>query len=381
MNTEPEYNTKLKYNTESFKFSADKGIKKSDSLDTLAQLVTEPQNSSKKEDNIKLIPCTHEDDKETLQKRAYRKYISTALSLRLVDASKINPKSSLKKSYFNSYHCCSVIAIHSSGKVKGSYCKNRWCMVCNSIRTAVLIHKYMPIIEDWDDKYFVTLTLKNVKGRDLQKTIKQMTKTVTEIKATIRQRHVRGKNDRYIGLRKLECTYNPNTNEYHPHFHFIIEGYDNAHELYYKWIEKTKTARYKGQDIKRADDNSAKELFKYFTKITTSIKNKKGDVLDVKIYADAMDVIFNSIKGMRTFQHFGFKQKKKVLAEDFIPIEMDGDPIVSTAKWIQELSDWAEDNGELLSGFIVKKETENLVKKKMIVRDNFHTKQIKLFKK
>lgn len=374
--------TKIKVNDKSIKYEPYKGLKndvvKVSSLDTLAQLVTSCANDAKKNDDIKLIPCTHEDDKETLQKRAYRKYISHALSLRLVDASKINPKSTLEKSYFNSYHCCSTIAIHSSGKVKGNYCKNRWCAVCNSIRTAVLIHTYMPIIEKWDDKYFVTLTLKNIKDRELRNTIYEMNKTTTKIKSTIRQRHVRGKGERYLGLRKLECTYNPNTDEYHPHFHFIINGYDNAHELYYRWIELTATAKYKGQDIKQADDNSTKELFKYFTKITTPIKDKKGNVIDHKIYADAMDVIFNSIKGMRTFQHFGFKQKKKVKAEDFAPLENSRDPVVSTAKWIQELADWAEDNGELLSGYIIKKETEKLVKNKIIVRDNFHTKQIKL---
>lgn len=367
------------FNTDSFKSDLIKSDKKGVSLDTLAQLGTSCANDAKKDEEIKLVPCTHEDDKETLQKRAYRKYISHALSLRLVDASKINPKSTLKKSYFNSYHCCSTIAIHSSGKVKGNYCKTRWCMVCNSIRTAVLIHKYMPIVEQWDDKYFVTLTLKNIKERDLRPTINQMQKTINGIKNTVRQRYKRGKGERFLGLRKLECTYNPNTDEYHPHFHFIINGSDNANELFYKWIDKTATAKYKGQDIKQADDNSTKELFKYFTKVTTPIKNKKGEIIDHKIYADAMDVIFNSIKGLRTFQYFGFKQNK-VKAEDFVPLEMDGDPIVSSAKWVQELADWAEDNGELLSGYILKKETQKLVKNKIIVRDNFHTKQLKIFK-
>lgn len=367
------------FNTDSFKSDLKKSDKKGVSLDTLAQLVTSCANDAEKDDKLKLVPCTHEDDKETLQKRAYRKYISHALSLRLVDASKINPKSTLKKSYFNSYHCCSTIAIHSSGKVKGNYCKTRWCMVCNSIRTAVLIHKYMPVVEQWEDKYFVTLTLKNVKARYLRETINSMTKTVTKIKNTIRLRHHRGKGERYVGLRKLECTYNADTDEYHPHFHFVIDGYDNAHELYHRWIELTATAKYGGQDIREADDNSTKELFKYFTKVTTPIKGKKGEIIDHKIYADAMDVIFNSIKGLRTFQHFGFKQNK-AKAEDFIPLELNGDPIVSTAKWIQELADWAEDNGELLSGYIVKKETEKLVKNKIIVRDNFHTKQLKIFK-
>lgn len=350
--------------------------KKDVQLDTLAQLATRPQ----KDEEIQLIPCTHESDKKTLQKRAYRKFINTALSLRLVDASKINPKSTLQKSYFNSYHCCKTIAIHSSGKVKGSYCKNRWCLVCNSIRTAVLIHKYMPIIEDWQDKYFVTLTLPNCNGEDLRATIDQMQKTITQIKKTIQKRSERGKGDPFVGVRKLECTYNPKTNKYHPHYHFVIDGHDNASELYHKWLEKTPTAKAVAQDIRPADDNSSKELFKYFTKVVTTIKDKDGNVKDAKIYADAMDVIFNSIKGLRTFQNFGFKTKKEVLAEDFVPAELSGDPIVSEANWVQELADWAEENGNLLSGYIPLEKTKRLVKKKIVVRDNFHTRQIKIFK-
>ena len=364
--------TKIEINTYRIKSSK---REKRISLDTLAQLAT----SSKKEDDIKLIPCTHESDKKTLQKRAYRKYINTSLSLRLVDASKINPKSTLEKSYFNSYHCCKTIAIHSSGKVKGNYCKNRWCLVCNSIRTAVLIHKYMPVVEDWNDKYFVTLTLPNCDGRDLRATIDEMQKVITQIRKVIQKRYQRGKGEKFIGVRKLECTYNPKTNKYHPHYHFVIDGHDNASELLNIWLKKVPAAKAVAQDIRPADDNSSKELFKYFTKVVTTIKDKEGNVKDAKIYADAMDVIFNSIKGLRTFQNFGFKTKKEVLAEDFVPVELSGDPIVSEANWVQELADWAEESGELLSGYIPLEKTKKLVSKKIIVRDNFHTRQIKIF--
>lgn len=372
MNKKPLINTKVVELPQKGKSSASE---KCVSLDTLAQLAT----SSKKEDDIKLIPCTHESDKKTLQKRAYRKYINTSLSLRLVDASKINPKSTLQKSYFNSYHCCKTIAIHSSGKVKGNYCKNRWCLVCNSIRTAVLIHKYMPVVEDWNDKYFVTLTLPNCDGRDLRATIDEMQKVITQIRKVIQKRYQRGKGEKFIGVRKLECTYNPKTNKYHPHYHFVIDGHDNASELLNIWLKKVPAAKAVAQDIRPADDNSSKELFKYFTKVVTTIKDKNGDIKDAKIYADAMDVIFNSIKGLRTFQNFGFKTKNEVLAEDFVPAELSGDPIVSEAVWVQELADWAEENGELLSGYIPLEKTKRLVNKKIIVRDNFHTRQIKIF--
>lgn len=353
---------------------------KKGSLDTLAQLGTSCVSHAKKDDKLSMIPCTHEDDKSTLKKRAYRKLISSYLSLRLVDASRINPKSSLQKAYYNTYHCCSTIAIHASGKVIGSYCKNRWCLVCNSIRTAVLINNYMPIIEDWNDKHFVTLTLKNCKGDVLRPTIDGMQKVFVKVKATIRKRYQRGKGDAFIGLRKLECTYNPVSDEYHPHFHFIINGSDNASELYYRWIDLVPGVNPDAQDIREADDNSVRELFKYFTKLVSKVKDNDGQVIDKKVYADAMDVIFNSIKGLRTFQYFGFKMKKVADSEDFEGLKNSSDPVISYAKWFRDMSDWMEDNGDLLSGYIPSDDTLKLVKKDLIVRSNYHTKQTLLFK-
>lgn len=366
------------FNTDSFKFSRGKN---SVPLDTLAQLATPPQKEGLNghiDPKIELVPCTLESDKKTLQKRAYRNYVSTPLALRLVDASKINPKSTLEKSYFNTYHCCSTLAIHSTGKVVGNYCKNRWCIVCNSIRTAVLIHKYMPIIDEWDDKHFVTLTLPNCKDFELKSTIKLMQKNFNQIRKVLQKRYQRNKSDKLVGLRKLECTYNSTRDDFHPHYHFVIDGHDNAHELVDLWLKKSFNSKRIAQDVREADNDSAKELFKYFTKVVTPTKNKKGETVDMKIYADAMDVIFNSIKGVRTFQNFGFKVGKKVESEDFT--ELSGDPVVSTAKWVQELGDWAEENGELLSGYVPLDKTKKLVKNKIIVRDNFHTKQLKIFK-
>jgi mannose-6-phosphate isomerase class I len=57
------------------------------------------------------------------------------------------------------------------------------------------------------------------------------------------------------------------------------------------------------QKIVPVYDNSAKELFKYSTKIVT--ESNKG----LNIYVSALDTIFNAMKGMRTFQAFGNVKK------------------------------------------------------------------------
>ena len=191
---------------------------KSASLDTLVQVGTKCPS----DEEMRLIPCTHESDKIALKKRAKRKHLSAPLSLRLVDASKNNPDSNLKKSYFNTYHCCRTIAIRDDGSVRANYCKNRWCLVCNSIRTAQLINRYVPVLDQWEDKYFVTLTLPNCTALDLPGTLDFMQNTFGKIHAKLKKQFQRKKRDKIVGLRKLECTYNADRNDYHPHYHLSL---------------------------------------------------------------------------------------------------------------------------------------------------------------
>ena len=354
------------------------------SLDTLAQLGTKSSRSAMSESKessvdepLRLIPCTHESDKKALKKRAKRKHLSTPLALRLVDASKLNPNSSLKKSYFNTYHCCRSLAIRDDGSVRGSYCKNRWCLVCCNIRTAQMINSYMPVLDEWKDKYFVTLTVPNCPASKLKETIALMQETFGMIHAKLKKQYQRKKRDRVMGLRKLECTYNVQRNDYHPHFHLIIKGKRNAEDILSEWLDRLPKTSYKAQDLRQADNKSAKELFKYFTKVVTTVKDKKGEVKDRKIYADAMDVIFNDIKGKRTFQNFGFKGIK-VVSED-LDIEPEIERIIEEVEWNQDVGDWIRDSGELFSGHSPSPSMVELVTKKIVVRSLFYSGQIKLF--
>jgi len=163
-------------------------------LDTLAQLVTKPLKPAKTEDSLVFTKGTNVNDKKTLIKRARRKYMSTGLALRLVDANKQNQESILKKSYWNTFHCCGQLAVMKSGKVTSSYCKNRWCLVCNSIRTAQLIIKYKPILKEWDEKVMVTLTRgPRCKGAALKGAIKEMQFKLNQIRKTFRM-YIRPKN-------------------------------------------------------------------------------------------------------------------------------------------------------------------------------------------
>lgn len=362
-------------------------------LDTLAQLGTKKESEGL--EDFQTSSLTTIDDRQALMKRARRKYMTGGYVLALVDAEKENESSSLRKAYWNTYHCAGTLTLKSNGKVSGKYCKNRWCLVCNSIRTAQLMKKYIPVIEEWKDKHFVTLTIPNVEGRHLKESIEVMQSIFVRVQSRMKKRAQRGSGSKLIGLRKLEVTYNPKRNDFHPHYHVIIEGKENAKLLrnyflseynksFYSTPDLWGAASFKAQDVRPADDKSVRELFKYFTKV---IDGKQGDPNRV-IYADALDVMFNAVKGKRVFQNFGFKAPKEQLSDEELKevvkeAETEAEAhAVAEYEWSQDKGDWEtkqdykidHQTGEvtplprLLSGYKVSDGIKELVTDRVIIR-------------
>lgn len=309
-------------------------------LDTLAQLGT----NSNSED-FELTASTTQDDKKTLLKRARRKYFSVALTLSLVDVAK-NCNSDLLKSYWNTYHCCRQLSVQGNN-VYANYCKNRWCMVCNSIRTAQLINGYAPVLLDWSDRYMVTLTIKSASEDDLYDLIREMQRNFSKIRERFKKSFRRGKTARLVCLRKLECTHNPITNEYHPHYHLIVKGLENAKLILKHWkgyfpIERVNE---KAQDIRKCDDRSVKELFKYFTKIISKSKGRQF------INSTSLHHIFTCFRGLRVFQPIGCKSLKSEENANKISIDFE-DIFPEVYEWEQSVTDWvSKETGELFTGY------------------------------
>jgi len=266
-----------------------------------------------------------------LGKRAKAKYLTNAYTYRLSGL-----KSDLKRSYQNTFYNCSNKLEQKDEKITGKYCNNRWCIVCNRIRTAKLINGYKSQLDDLPEKYFVTLTIPNVTGNDLRQVIQKMIQTFAKI-----SRVYRDKRKTFIGIRKTECTYNAELNNFHPHFHLIISGEEQAYRLESDWLKQYPEAEKWCQNVKPADNNSVMELFKYFSKIVT---NKT-------IYVSALDTIFRAIYGMRTYQAFGIK---KNVSEDIEEIQAeiykDLENRETTWTWLE--NDWIDkDSGEMLTGY------------------------------
>jgi len=272
-------------------------------LDTLAQL--QPQKSNElvysRLQNVKKEELS---TKKSLKKRAKSKYITNAFLYKLIDLN-----SPLKKSYWNTFHCSSVL-IQNSKKITSTFCNNRWCITCNRIRTAKLINGYKPEFEKLDNPYFVTLTIPNVNGVDLSNTIDSMLMNFRRITNYIGKRSRLGKMAKLSAIRKLEVTYNDVNDSYHPHFHIIVNGKENAEYIRKQWLAMYTDARIWAQDIRKADINSMIELFKYTTKIITKTKQQ-----GVSIHVHALDIIFQALRKRRTFQTYGIRMVNEDIDE------------------------------------------------------------------
>lgn len=258
-------------------------------------------------------------DPEVIKGRAKRKTISRSLMLNLVDVAKDRKDTKREKAYWNTYHCQNKI-VSADGKLYGNYCKNRFCTLCMSIRKAEMINKYKPVIETWSNPQFVTLTIRSCGKRRLQDRMDGMVRAFRIIRQRCKKRHQRGNGIQLVGIKSLECNFNPIKRTYNPHYHLIVPDEATAKLITAEWLQLwTPKFTYKGaQKTRKVEDTEHDliETIKYGSKVFTepSEEPKNGKRIkhtsNAKIYARALDNILQAMEGHRVFDRFGFNLPK-----------------------------------------------------------------------
>ena len=288
--------------------------------------------------------------KETLMKKQWSKYVSKGIALSLMH---FNPKSELYKSYKNSTYCAETLLTNEVGKIHTTYCKNRWCLTCNRIKTARLINAYLPQLEQLFQPVFVTVTLPTVPGEELPERIAKMEKEWREISKNSIKTAYKKTNNPFKGIRKAECTIRPN-GMYHYHFHFILNDWAQAEWLVSQWLKRFPEADRKAQDIRFANEFAFRELFKYAFKAEVKSNNKTN--------AKRYDLVFSALRGKRTYQAFG---GIKAIEEDFNEEDLTNGIVLEGMynkifKWC--VDDWYEKgSGEALVGLGIPEKVKNMV--------------------
>jgi len=243
--------------------------------------------------------------------KAIRKFKTSSKILSIVDTLKDEQAT---KTYWKSYHCNSVL-LQDNHTFKGSLCRKRFCTECNRIKTAELTNGYKQPMLELGKLYFITLTTPNVKGSELKKEIQKMIKAFQLIKNNIRKTY----EIKINGIRKIEITYNQESNTYHPHFHLIQDNLKASNLIQSLWIKQFPKASIKAQDIREinsTDESAFIELFKYATKET----NSKGAIYS----GEVLHTIYSSIQGIRIYQTYGsIKKVKQPKEAKLTDIELD----------------------------------------------------------
>ena len=96
------------------------------------------------------------------------------------------------------------------------------------------------------------------------------------------------------------------------HIIIVLSGELKRETLLSEWLKRTPTAEVQGQDIRQANDEAVRELFKYFHKASVSTQKSKRDTAGKitqtrEIHLSALDIIFTACKGRRTIPGIWYK--------------------------------------------------------------------------
>ncbi len=335
------------------------------SLDTLAQSGTAPKDLEPQNNICKLIG--QGSTKDSIKKRPKKKYITQSLSLAMIDVAKNNNEMDWVQRYWNTWHCQNNLITYD-GKSYGDFCKNRWCLICLAIRKADMINRYKPELIKWKEPHFLTLTVKAQPNANLKKWMDGMLKAFKTILERCKKRHQRKKGIKLIGIRSLECNYNPIKKTYNPHFHVLTASKEIAETIKKEWIElwnrgpKTLALHYL-QTIRkvRNTEKDLVETIKYGAKLFTDPTMKKGKNKSVKpkIYAAALHEIYKVFYKRHLFSSFGFSLPKTK------KVNVWKEASKGIKRWIYEpkINDWVDkESGQLMTNYIPKHNLDHLLK-------------------
>jgi len=183
--------------------------------------------------NVEDITVPKEMLKSIEKNREYNKQIAKYYS-RLISETDGSNKKTLSNNLESLKDCNRLFFLdqYSLAKLKDfkktNLCKDKFCSNCKKVKQASRMSKFMPLIEEqikqYPNVYQMVLTVPNVPGVELQKTIKKMNAAYSLMNRYLQnQRKIKDLN-LDIGLigaiKTLEVTYKKDS--YHPHFHVLL---------------------------------------------------------------------------------------------------------------------------------------------------------------
>lgn len=281
------------------------------------------------------------------ERRAEKKAFGRGISYQLIRSverleTRTDKDDLLYSAYWNSFYCSEIVK-QKNNKLTSSFCKNRWCPVCGEIRTQELFREYLPEIESWEKKTFVTLTIPSVSQEELTASLDELNNQFSNVRRSVE----RSTEKKIKVLKKLEITFNSGSKTYHPHYHLIVEDTQKlgiSWAIVKAWLKRFPDASFDAQKVQPADRKTARCLFRYFTKILDG----EGTA------AAAMHEILKALRGRRTLTAYGFKKSvdpDKVDYNEEVEAWTESERTILW-KWAHEAADWKDEKtGQTLLEF------------------------------
>lgn len=199
--------------------------------------------------------------------------------------------------------------------VGANFCGNRFCPHCSYNKARKDAYETYILVDYLKSQgynfIFLTLTAPNVSGEDLEKELRSY---YSSFERLMKRKEIKKVVKGYV--RKLEVTYNPERNDYHPHYHVLIavKDYYFTHSNYYisqsEWLDfwrKSKRDETITQvDVRRfnidKDPTVILELTKYLSKDSNYLYS-----------TEVFKTFYNALKGKREFSFNGEFKKARQL--------------------------------------------------------------------
>jgi len=266
---------------------------------------------------------------------------------------------------------------------KNTWCKSRFCMVCNYHKALTLYARFLPAVEDFKAKnknidfIFATFTIKNPLMIDLKTSLKAMSKAFNDMYRYEISKFALG----YI--RTFEyITENTLPDYAHPHIHAIIavpswyfksRKYLDINDWIRIWrhylkvdylpnvdVRKVRSKRLKDGSLMNAESSAVLECLKYCAKPSAL----------AKLSINNLKELYKQTKGSRLISTGGcFKQfrdfdiENEVVSNDWILIQVEYLKFVSNEYKTLKLIDKQKDIDEYIADLENRIETNKLIKK------------------
>jgi len=155
--------------------------------------------------------------------------------------------------------------------------------------------------------------------------IKGMFKAFDMILRKCQRKYKRGTDPKLIGIRCLECNFDPKAKTYNPHFHLLIPSKEISDLIKKEWCALWNRRYVKSRNWKKdvlaapklqvnvKVDNTLKdyiEVIKYGAKVFTDPEVTKGKSGKWVVYAKALHEIYKAFEHRRLISSFGIDMPK-----------------------------------------------------------------------